>query len=57
MQGSQDDEFVAKFEDISSFKICIELKCEENVKFSKVFEIDFRDLSYIGNDLSKMHPT
>ena len=34
----------------------ITLKAEEDPEFSKQFDVDFRSLEYIGNDLKKMLP-
>lgn len=49
-------DFVKNFEAMHLFNVTITLKSEENPEFSKVFNVDFRALEYIGNDLKKMLP-
>ncbi len=41
---------------MSKFNVTITLKAEEDPDFSKVFNVDFRSLEYIGSDLTKMLP-
>lgn len=48
--------FVENFESLNKFNVTITLKAEEDPDFSKSFNVDFRTLEYIGNDLTRMLP-